>query len=536
MTFKLLSILTFVAFFQLNVVSAEELLCSKVLSLDINQRNRSQLMTVYKERVFRDINQNKEWIKAHQESREGLYFESTVSELKNLNDNIIKNNDLVTSLVNLRKEMEIEAITRFHESLGGEFGDIILYSDFKLIRYFIPIRNRELQQKYSVILKRIYADVDKKFKEKLLSEGLVRVSDIEENWFELGLAESSDLAAVAARKAKDLGVLSLDTLFDSVKSLLAKDLAEAKGLHAELSQNWVYAHLFDDGGGVINLKTIELYRKNRSPESFAKAITDYFNYELSVGTAAKFIQMFQLIDLFSPSLIIEERINTSVSNIAHGVISLDFIGLGAKNLQATSIGVLSSNSIDEVLIRVRENEKEITKAFKSQQQLVRDVMKSFFGLENDLSISFSGDEGVIILPREINLKDMIDIQKILLSAFGTSQLRITYMRADENGDIDADVVSVAESIEKALQVALSKKLDPKLLNQTQFSIWVHPELRPGQRRKVELILYSSVEHSENQRGFIRRAFPQVVRAVDKESSRIHVFAGSNIHGLTLNQD
>ena len=45
---------------------------------------------------------------------------------------------------------------------------------------------------------------------RLLRDGLVRESDLDSNWFQMGLGETADLASLAARKAKDLGRLSAD--------------------------------------------------------------------------------------------------------------------------------------------------------------------------------------------------------------------------------------------------------------------------------------------------------------------------------------
>jgi hypothetical protein len=70
---------------------------------------RQDLIQNYAERNLRSTADNQAWIDAaYSEGRQGLYVEITASLLKQLNDEIIRNKDLVTAIVNLRKEIDVE--------------------------------------------------------------------------------------------------------------------------------------------------------------------------------------------------------------------------------------------------------------------------------------------------------------------------------------------------------------------------------------------------------------------------------------------
>ncbi len=489
-----------------------------------NQENRQQLIQDYAEKEFRTLEENKRWISAAQESREGLYVEFTVSELKNLNDEIIQNKDLVTALVNLKKEFDLAVL----DKLTGQIEGVETYSDYKTVRQFIPVTG-EAANILAARLEREFSDLEKVFKERLLADGLVRRSDLDSNWFQMGLARTADLSSIAARQAKGQNGLSSNLLKPENLARLETDRVSVVKDYLELKNNKFIDYLFGDRPEEgMALKAVEIYRKNRTPESFAYAVMENFGYELSIYRASKVVSFFEKVDLFSPSLMIAERTSVTVGEVQYGAFSLDFVGLGAKNLLATIEGVVSSTSVDDLIVKVRDNEQAVTKEFDHQKENIERIAREYFS-EESVIIKFSGDEGVIVPPRVIEISDVMALQKLFLDFFGISQLRMTYVRSDQNQRLETDIVSFAESIEKGLKKKLTPLIAPDILGQVQFNIWVNGVSLTGVRT-VELMLYSTVPHSENQRVAIREAFRGLITEMNADDSELHIKAGSNVYG------
>ncbi len=493
-----------------------------------NQDNRADLIRDYAERTFRTLEENRRWIEASiKEQREGLYVEFTASELKSLNDVVIQNKDLVTALVNLRKESDLRLLSEITSTIEG----VETYSDYKTVRQFIPVTG-EAAKVLASKLERGFADLEVAFRERLVEEGLVRSGDLDSNWFQMGLGGTAGLASIAARKAKDLDLLSSNFLIAENLVRVERDRESVVEDYLELRKDRFIDYLF--GGRSVDgfsLKTVEIYRKNRDAESFSRAVMENFGYELSVYRAAKVVSFFEKVDLFSPSLVIAGRTSVTVNEVEHGAFSLDFVGLGAKNLLATVEGVLASKSVGDLIVKVRANEELVTAEFNNQKENLERIAREYFSETRgeDLVVKFSGDEGIIVPSRIIEVRDVMALQKLFLDFFGVSQLRMTYVRVGADRRLETDLVSFAEAVEKGLKKKLTSLIAPDILSQVQFNIWVN-NASPSGVRTVELMLYSTVAHSENQRVAIRGAFKDLIGEMSVEHADLNLQAGSNVYG------
>lgn len=496
----------------------------------IHAASRTEFIEEYAPKVFQSAAGNYRWVQAALvEKRKGLYIEITVSELKKLNDEIIKNKDLVTALVNLKKEYDL----KFLQAIKG-FENAEMYSDYKTIRWFIPLDQDLTIEALDRIYQNVhhaFTDAQTRFRQHVEDHDLIRKDDLKTQWFHLGFADSADLASYAARSAKALNQMTLN-LFDPTEvARLEKERIELITLFKQLSSNHWHDYLFNADRSSFSLLTIEIYRKNRSLKTFVAAVKAQFGYEISEFSAQKIIDFLTRIDIYSPSLVVTERTSVAIEVAQYGAFSLDFIGLGAKNLLATINAVLQSRSIADLFLNVRSNELDVTRQFNTDKQIVSNIVQNFFNFTGDLKdlIRFSGDEGIILPNREIEVEDLIQLQKKLLDHFGMSQLRVTYMKADSRGRIDTELVSLAESIEKALRKNLVAKLEPALLNATQFNIWILDPAKDG-TRQVVLTLYSRVSHSKNQRAALRSAFNAAVSSVTNSTPSTKLLPLSDIFG------
>ncbi len=496
----------------------------------IHAASRTEFIAEYASKIFQNVAGNNSWIQAALvEKRKGLYIEITVSELKKLNDEIIKHKDLVTALVNLKKEYDL----KFLRAIKG-FESAEMYSDYKTIRLFIPFDQDQTLEAIESIYQKVqqaFHDAETSFRQHVQDHDLIRKDDLTTQWFHLGFADSADLATYAARSAKALNKMALN-LFDPTElARLEKDRIELLVLFDQLSSNHWHDYLFNADKSSFSLLTIEIYRKNKSLKKFVAAVKDQFGYEISEFSAQKIIAFLTRIDIFSPSLVVTERTSVAIEVAQYGAFSLDFIGLGAKNLLATVNAVLKSHSTADLFLNVRSNELEVTRQFNADKQIVLTIVQNFFNFTGDLNelIRFSGDEGIILPNRQIELEDLILLQKKLLDHFGISQLRVTFMKADSRGRIDTELVSLAESIEKALRKNLVAKLEPALLNATQFNIWILDPTING-TRYVVLTLYSRVSHSINQRAALRSAFNNAVVSISNSTPNTNLLPLPDIFG------
>lgn len=194
-----------------------------------NQVTRRRLVIDYAERIFATIRQNRRWKKkAYKERAIGTYLDMSANWLKQLNDKIIKNKDLVTALINLKKEMDLRHLESILALPGVE-----LYSDFKSLRVFLPEEARDRDGLIAEV-EQAFARSEEEFHQHLLSEGLVRRRDLELRWFSMGIAGTADEAAFAVRQARLDDVMVFDLFRPENRQKMHKAFAEAKSLYEEL--------------------------------------------------------------------------------------------------------------------------------------------------------------------------------------------------------------------------------------------------------------------------------------------------------------
>jgi len=466
--------------------------------------------------IFKNPEENRSWIEAAFEKKsKGLYVEFTASLLKDLNDTIIRDIDLVTALVNLHKEKVFDALD---ETLKAEGLVSISYSDFKTGRFYIDSKESNLTS-LSGKIESAFLKADEDFKQHLQNENLVRRSDLEKQWFHLGLSTQADLSSVAARKAKDKGQ-TVYSLLDKVElQELEADRQKIVQAFEDLAHQPSLSALFDEEGN-LKLKVFEVFRKNKTPKEFFWALKENTGSRISLVQAQAFIDILSDVDVLSPSLIVEERTSVAVQETPFGAFSLDFVGLGAKNLKATLEGVINSANSRQMIDLVRQNEQELTALFNKQKKAVQKIAEMHFyeereasyirrsNKESEVTVGFSGDEGIIVPYREVTEKDQLALERKLFNLFGHAQLRMTFIREDSSGALQTDLVSLGENLEKAFKKELLSQISGETLSQIQFHIFIPNVDDPV--KAAYLRLYMPQDLPADQKAFLKASYPLVI--------------------------
>lgn len=263
--------------------------------------------------------------------------------------------------------------------------------------------------------------------------------------------------------------------------------------------------LHGNPGNIFKLGTVDIYRKNSTPYKFKQAIFEAYGDHISMVEARRIVKFFEAVDLFSPSLIVEDRTTVTVNEAPHGAFSMDFAGLGAQNLLGTIEALLQAETAEEGIQLARVKEQEVTKIFNERKKELVEKIEFYFG-QGNTHVAFSGDEGVVVPSREIRLFDIMQLHALFFEVFGESKLRLTFMPPDQNGSgVDTSLVSAAEAVEKTLRRELTGELPPELMEATQFLIHMEP-IDGTQNYRMRLIMYSGVEHTTNQRNHLRQVF------------------------------
>jgi hypothetical protein len=491
--------------------------CKNLLTRNVtNSQKRAAFTKEYSSLVFRTSEENKAWIKkSFEEKANGLYIEFTASMLKELNDHIIKDIDLVTALINLHKQKAFDALTK---SLSDQGLESVSYSDFKIGRFYVDTTPETFDSAASLI-EAAFTKADQSFKDHLTAQGLVRSTDLSAQWFHLGISKNPDLASTAARKAKKENkltrrILSLEELkeLDSDRIRITKNF---KSLQSNADLSFAF-----EKDGQLKLKVVEVFRKNKTPLAFASALFENLGTQISKRDAVRMIKLLKESDVLSPSLIVEERTSVAVDETPYGAFSLDFIGLGAKNLRSTLEGITESASVVDMIDRIRLKEQEVTEAFADHKIKIYEVVYKYFQEEREAGfisrsqnetsplISFSGDEGIIVPYREITASDQLNLQREMFNLFGHAQLRMTFINANKNSQLETSLVSVGENIEKALKKRLLTKFSGETLSQIQFNIFI-PNVETS-FKAVYLYLYMPDPLTLDEKAFLKETFPQVV--------------------------
>lgn len=455
---------------------------SDEVTTGIHQLNRSPFIDRFEMFEPTTETENLAWIKKANgpKTKTRTFIDIENALMKFLNDNL-KDKALVTSLTNFHKKIVFEEI----EKLSAKYPQLKLspYSDFKSIRLAI---DGNMDANTIKAFEDALTTANKRFYESPTVRGLVRESDLAgENWFRMGVGSTADEATTAARFSRTQNQVQLENFADpKVRAHYETALNDIKKLHAEVLSDFASTDLIVDsslrkGSKAVSQTALDLVRKLDKPENLKAALIEQFKLEkLSDDAVKKLIAYARRSDEFSPGVYIPKREFVHYNDAIHGGVSIDFVGMGSRNLDATAQALDVARNLDEALILVRQNEIAVTNALKEERAQVRGQMEQIYGESGQSKIrtTCSGDDcsGV---PLETPMSDADRIRYVqnraaMAAAKGNpSQYRVAFFQPGiASAEARGQIVAHGESLEKILRKKLSLIMDRRRLDGITFGV------------------------------------------------------------------
>lgn len=426
-------------------------------------------------------------------------FISESAILKELNDHIVRDKDLVTSLNNVYKEILYDLIDKspvLRQHMKAK------YSDFKSMK-FIFDDNVVLNE-----LQRVHREANLLFAEEFPKQIALfphrqrtGYSNDPGKWFLAGFGGSHDEANLAARMARtEVSAHSVPVQnFGAVRDRLEDYAQLANRTRTELVDTIQgrAPELFElrEGVEVLSLKAIEVLRKVQpaaaTREAYITAVRadfkKYFDIHLSNKEILKLRTYVSSIDQFSPSLLIHRRVEMNLGQAQHGIVSVDFSGQNARNLQGTMIAVAKGRASPEEIAReARLQEKKVTAALNKNKMKFEKAAAP----DNQGSTQFTGDDGLHFPDWELSSSEKYAILERASKHspdVPPQNIRVTFIPAKYTDTktvipdkVRSQLIVAAEGIEKTLRRRLAGKYE---------NILVGVDLEPTEAGDVVVNLY-----------------------------------------------
>ncbi|MFZ3230269.1 MAG: hypothetical protein WA160_08695 [Pseudobdellovibrio sp.] len=429
--------------------------------------------------------ENEEWkqfISNPNASQKNLTIEN--SKLKSLNDDVFKDEEYVTALMNAYGEIQMRKIKLLEaeiKKVNPEF-EFKTFSDFKSVRVAyddIPgfkINGKTIDQ----LLKDSTEQANIFFADFTLKHQLVRESDKPATWYKAAQDSTDDWVGLKAKYTREntanTSMFLTPQKEKEFKSWAQDEFLAGKSLRSEVMD------IFKDTAVVtskdvreanINTGVFGILRKNKDNPLLAKSLIEekYGLQSLSDQNFGKLQDYFKKSDIVSPGLRSTERGFATLADAPHGGISVDMIDLGAEHIQATSSFAFGkSKNIDEFLKVSRQAEEELTEKILQRKNEIEKKFRDITGDQN-AKVICSGDGCKAFLPgRELTDSETKQFADAVTQGGEQGKLRfsaIQNLKSNEYADI---VAKQGEDLEKSLRKSLRGKIDPKRLDGLNFTI------------------------------------------------------------------
>lgn len=460
---------------------------------------------------------NREFIAIARRANEGapgsarLFLDVENALIKELNDKIVRDKDLVTGLTNLHKALFWDELRKDPEILAAL---VAKYSDFKSLRFAFSREDDAFQQRLSSIHLRANARFEKALSELAEERGWMtagrKAPHRLANWHLAGTGASPDEAGLAARNArKSLNAdtpLSVQGFAETHRDLLVQ-LEKAERLRSSISESLQGVSgaltFAPNGRPILSAEAIETIRKVSPAEpnldsylvTLQGDFADRFGRNLTRSEAQLLHDYVTEIDRFSPGIYAEKRVVIDLAQAGHGVISADFKGQNARNLEETAKALAAGHglALKDQIRKIRAGEAGATEALERSKAAFSTAAESAIGAPN--RTFFSGDDGIFMPQKALNDQEKKTFLSKLMAQAPPESFRITFVPsvyADTGRAIPAQdrsgLIVEAESIEKLLRKKLIQNLDRLHLNNAMIAVDFHP--REGAAAEVGIYLRS----------------------------------------------
>ena len=238
------------------------------------------------------------------------------------------------------------------------------------------------------------------------------------------------------------------------------------------------------GEWVLSESTIDLFRKlppgERSEAEFLATMQEKlertFQTQFTKEQVLTMNSYINAVDLFSPGFLAATRDLPDLATASYGVVSIDFAGLGAKNMSSLMDELTRATTAEEAMEAVGRNRKAMGESLQAQKALVHDSFKRV----TTGVIGFSGDDGLGVPTRGLTVEDKTKLVQDLGRSEKPSDFRMTFVPPhSREGDLIAPVdrgrwIGTAEGLEKNLRQMLTGKIS----SESQRGIAIAVDLRP----------------------------------------------------------
>lgn len=453
-----------------------------------------------------------------------LYFDLENAVLKLLNDEVVRDKDVVTALTNLHKEVFWQQISR-----DPVLRDLMpaRYSDFKSLRGVLTRDTPEIRARFTALVadvnERVASHLERLAVDHSWAERARGLSADRRNWFHSGLGRSPDEAGLAARCSRQVvreaGAVARAQTFEGCVAMLTQAARNLARYQSWMEKRFSGTPRFfaDAGGGrrVPSAELIETLLKTKGADApsteaaLREALRLRFGLDVSPREVQALKNYLEQVDRFSPGIFSPERVVIHMDPPGvRSVLSADFMGQNARNLEevAKALARTEGRPLADRVREFRRAEEIATASLEEKKARFQRVVERMFpGTRGQ----FSGDDGMAFLPRTLTEEDKLRFaREWAREGGGPRDLRLTFeeFRYADTGAVvpvaeRAALVGQAEEVEKKLRLKLLADLGPERLNGLQILVsfearergpgQVHlqlvglPQITPALRQRIE---------------------------------------------------
>lgn len=481
---------------------------------------KKQLVEAFGQKKMTTVAENEAWVKEVAKtgkSRRAMTVEN--SKLKTMNDVIFKDEEYVTALTNVALEMQLSKLRVLEEQIRKKYPEFRLnaFSDFKSLRMaYDDIPGADIEGQ----IKKALTEANEEYATYLTRNNLVRASDKPQDWFKATVAESDDMANLAAKYARESpdGSFFLSGSDPAFKTWAKQEFKEGQRLHRDVAKNFKSTSMLtrtEDGVVELHRDAFEILRKNKNkPTEAKKLLESHFGLEtMSDKNFQSLSDYFKKADALAPGLRNPTREFATLADAPHGGVAVDMIGLGADHIQQTSGRALgSAKSISDFLGKARANEQLLTEDIYKRKEFIESIFKDVTG-EKSAKVICSGDGCKAYLPGRALTEDETKRFADIVTATGGEQGRLRF--AEVKGLTDRSVQDLVskqgENLEKDLRKSLGGVVDARRLQGINLSILIRAKDAPGSgTAKLHISEAAGLRLTKKEREQIERAFQQVL--------------------------
>ncbi len=429
-------------------------------------------------------------------SQKFVYVDVENAILKDLNDLVFEEKKLGDAVINLHQNI-------FYEELQKK---IVLTG-----------KGNSLEK----ILEEIYAETNERFllqlKEAKLTELWGAYSGQISNpkqWFLSGIGHNPIEANMAARGARSHlasgpeGKLlnfsdHLPKLYEDLKVI--EDSQKALATSSILLKEGLLTSIGKERGAlkyILSDEVIEVLRKNKRGSFVNEAeyqqmirgrLKELYNgVEIGDSEINLMTKYFENCDAINPPLFIRDRHKIELALAEHGIVSLDFSGMGVENIKAimsamSMVDLSSSSKVEAVNVafaKTWQGVEAVTEKFNDQKKWYSNIINNMEKGDGKNPVHFSGDDGIFLPFKKWTDEKKRELVSIM-SKQGSSKFRVVFVESSfsDGGVIPehlrSQLVVKSENFEKDIRKAVVGMGPDKISKEQAKKIMVSLDYLPS---------------------------------------------------------